>query len=119
MTTNLADVAVEESIQEKLERLEFENQILRSQLAARGKTLEKMSNGNNALLLSLEALNLRQREQLRQHSNALWRRKQTIKKLQTRIEEIFDQVPAAAKWREQRRSQNREDHEWEQGQRRG
>lgn len=113
--SNLAEVAVAEGIEEKAARLEQENKILRSQVASRDKIIERMSDGTNSTMLGLEALNLRQREQLRQHSDALWRRKQSIKKLQARVEEIFDSVPAAAQWRAQRRLAAREEAEWSRG----
>jgi hypothetical protein len=107
--SNLAEIAV---AQDRAKDLETENKILKSQLAARDKIIAKMD-GSNITPLAMEALNLRQREQLRQHSDALWRRKQAIRKLNERIQEIYDSVPAAAKWRDDRRAAKKEGAAWE------
>lgn len=113
-TAQMADVAIEINLEEQVSHLEAENRVLRDQVKTYQRIAERaLKDGTAGSLTAMEGVILRQREQLRSHSDALWKRKQAIKKLNARYQEILDSVPAAAKWKAERQAANRESHEWD------
>lgn len=74
-----------EETNKRIEALELENKILKSRLTTQQSLIDRLGGNGPTLHLHHEGVILRQRETLKNYTNTLWNRKQTIRTLRERV----------------------------------